>query len=208
MRVLVACESSGVVRESFRARGHDAWSCDLLPADDGSVNHIQRDALKVASAYHWDLMIAHPPCTYLTVSAAWAFKDGPYHQLVKPGTLVGAARRQARAQAFEFFMALWNAPIPHIAIENPRGFMSTFWRAPDQTIQPWQFGNDASKATGLWLKGLPLLVPTDVLPGGAKARRANQTASGQNKLTPGPDRWKLRSVTYPGIAAAMASQWG
>lgn len=262
MRVLVACEYSGIVREAFRAAGHDAWSCDLLPADDASPFHYKGDVLDLLDGYRpvrfqaecdpggdgwciaancdpgscmcigptqdgieytersgvlmgrdvqhpaWDLMIAHPPCTYLTIAAEWAYGDGPYHQKVNPMTLVGAARRKAREEALEFVATLANAPIARIAIENPVGVLSSRWRKPDQTIQPWQFGHDASKATCLWLKGLPPLVPTDVLPGGRTARRANQTASGQNKLSPSKDRWKIRSATYPGIAAAMANQWG
>jgi hypothetical protein len=134
--------------------------------------------------------------------------DGPYHQQVKPETLVGAARRAARREAYQFVRELADAPIRRIAIENPVGFLSTAWRKPDQTIHPWQFGHDASKATCLWLKGLPKLKPTNELPGGRKARRGNQTGSGQNNLPPTPDRWKKRSLTYPGIAQAMAEQWG
>lgn len=206
MRVLVACEFSGTVRDAFAAAGHHAVSCDLLPTERSGLHH-QGD-VRALLDHGWDLMIAHPPCTYLTISAAWAFGDGPYHQKVKPGTLVGAARRAAREEAVAFVKALHDAPIARVAIENPVGALSTMWRKPDQTVQPWMFGNDASKATCLWLKGLPLLVPTDVLPGGAKARRGNQTSNGQNKLPPTADRWKLRSLTYPGIAAAMAAQWG
>jgi hypothetical protein len=194
VKVLIACEFSGVVRDAFAALGHDAWSCDLLPSESPG-KHIQGDAIAAATSGPWDLMIAHPPCTYLSVSGLHWNKRRP-------------ERGAKTAEAFEFFMALWNVPIPRKAIENPIGCMSRLWRKPDQIIQPWQFGHDASKATCLWLKGLPLLTPTDVLPGGRKARRANQTASGQNKLGPSPDRWKLRSMTYPGIAKAMAEQWG
>lgn len=208
MRVLVACEFSGTVREAFRQIGHDAWSCDLLPARDASPFHIQGDALEAAASQRWDLLIAHPPCTYLTTAAAWAFGDGPYHQKVRPGTLVGAARRAARAEAVQFVKALAALPIPRKAFENPVGYLASLWRPSDQTIHPWQFGHDASKATCLWLQGLPLLEPTNVLEGGRKARRANQTPSGQNKLGPSKDRWAERSVTYAGIAAAMADQWG
>jgi hypothetical protein len=192
MRVLVACETSGVVREAFRARGHDAWSCDLLPADDGSDFHFEGDAIDSAQR-NWDLMIAHPPCTHLAVSGARWFKD----------------KKPEQQNALSFIEKLVNMNhIPRIAIENPIGVLSTRWRKPDQIIQPWMFGEDASKATCLWLKGLPLLKPTNVLPGGPRARRANQTPSGQNKLGPSPDRWKLRAATYPGIAQAMAEQWG
>lgn len=195
MRVLVACEFSGTVRQAFRALGHDAWSCDLLPAADWSDYHLQGDALQWANGEPWDLMIAHPPCTYLASSG-----------------LHWNAKRPERAaltdQAVAFVRALEAVPIPRVAIENPIGALSSRWRKPDQIIQPWQFGHDASKATCLWLRGLPLLTPTDVLPGGKTARRANQTASGQNRLAPSPDRWKLRSLTYHGIAKAMSEQWG
>lgn len=207
MRVLVACERSGVVREAFRARGHVAYSCDVLPAIDGSAYHIMGDAMNALDPV-WDLMIAHPPCTYLTIAAAWAFKDGPYHQRVKPGTLVGAARRAARDASVDFFRALLDAPIARVAIENPVGAISTLFRKPDQIVQPWQFGEDASKATCLWLKNLPLLRHTCVLPGGRTTRRANQTASGQNRLGPSPTRAAERAKTYQGIADAMADQWG
>lgn len=210
MKVLIACESSGVTREAFRALGHDAWSCDLQPADDGSPYHIQGDVTPHLAA-GCDLMIAHPDCTYLTNSAAWAFGDGPYHQRVKPETLVGAARRAAREQALDFVRLLMGAPIPMIAIENPVGAISTRIRPADQYIQPYEYGEDASKKTGLWLKGLPILVPTQhVEPRmvGGRPRWANQTDSGQNRLSPGSDRWKVRSKTYQGWANAFASQWG
>lgn len=231
--VVIVCESSGAVRDAFRARGHNAWSCDLLPADPtpdgvGERYHLRGDCRRILNGdiprdmlsdrlsiadrpparIRWDLMIAHPDCTYLTNAAAWAFGPGPYHQKVKPGTLVGEARKLARVEAFDFFMLLANAPIDRIAMENPVGAVSALWRKPDQIIQPWQFGDDASKATCLWLKNLPLLIPMNELPGGRLARRANQTASGQNRLSPGPDRWKERARTYPGIAAAFAIQWG
>ena len=196
MRVLVACEFSGVVRRAFRALGHEAWSCDTLPAEDESPYHYQCNIQHLLNCeLHWDLMIAHPPCTYLASS-------GLHWNTRRP------ERAKLTEDAIAFVMELANAPIPRIAIENPIGALSTRWRKPDQIIQPWQFGHDASKATCLWLKGLPLLQPTDVLPGGKTARRANQTASGQNKLPPSADRWKLRSVTYKGIAQAMAEQWG
>lgn len=211
MRVLVGCECTGVVRRAFSARGHDAWSCDLLPAQDGSAKHLLCDVREVLDQ-HWDLAIFHPDCTYLTVSAAWAFKDGGHHQKVKEGTLTGAKRREARAQALEFVKVLWLAPIPRIAIENPIGAISTILGPPEQVIQPFQFGEDASKSTCLWLKNLPALhrnirdfaMPRRV---GRKHRWGNQTDSGQNKLTPTEDRWLRRASTYPGIAAAMAAQW-
>lgn len=209
MRILVGCESSGRVRDAFRARGHDAYSCDLLPSPDPTY-HLQCDVLSVIND-GWDIGIFHPPCTYLTCSAEWAYGDGPYHQKVKPGTLVGAARREAREDALVFILQLMNAPIPKIAIENPRGCISTRIRKPNQTIQPYEHGDDASKATCLWLDNLPLLVPTKiVLPRivNGKLRWANQTDSGQNRLPPSEDRWALRSLTYQGIANAMAEQWG
>ena len=193
MRVLVACEFSGAVRDAFTARGHDAMSCDLLPAETAG-RHYQGDVRDVLGG-GWDLMVGHPPCTYLAVSGLHWNKRRPERALLTE-------------EALEFVRLLLDAPIPLIALENPVGCISSRIRKPDQIIQPWQFGHDASKATCLWLKGLPLLQPTDVLPGGRAARRANQTASGQNKLSPSKDRWKLRSLTYPGIAEAMATQWG
>lgn len=211
MKVLVACEYSGRVRDAFIARGHDAMSCDLLhtqlpgPHYQGDVMDILHDG--------WDLMIAHPPCTYLTNSAAWAYKDGPYHQKVKEGTLVGEPRRQARVEAIEFVMALANADIEKIAIENPIGVLSTEWREPDQYIQPYEYGDDASKKTCLWLKNLEPLMPTNFCPPrlaragkGYALRWGNQTDSGQNKEIPADDRWMIRSTTWQGWADAMAVQ--
>lgn len=196
MRVLIACEYSGAVRDAFRARGHDAMSCDLLPTDvDGP--HYQGDVFAVIGD-GWDLMIAHPPCTYLSSSG-----------LHWNGRVEGRAEKTEAALAF--VRALLNAPVPRIAVENPIGCIGTRIRKADQTIQPHQFGDDASKATCLWLKGLPILTPTDTVPGrevNGRLRWANQTDSGQNRLAPSADRWKLRSATYPGIAAAMADQWG
>jgi len=215
MRVLIGYESSGTVREAFRALGHDAWSCDLQPADDGSPHHFQCSVWDV-TGQSWDMAIFHPPCTYLTISAAWAFSDGPYHQKVKPGTLVGQARREARDAALDDVRRLMALPYPK-AIENPIGAISKAIRKPDQIIQPHQFGDDASKATCLWLDSLPALVPTCRIPGRAVEwpkgsgktveRWSNQTDSGQNKLPPSDTRWKSRSKTYPGIAAAFADQW-
>lgn len=183
MRVLVACEYSGRVRDAFRALGHDAISCDLLPTDVPGP-HYQGDVRDVIGA-GWDLMIAHPPCTHLAVSGARHF----------------AAKHASGVQdeALAFVRFLLDAPIPRIALENPVSIISSRIRKPDQIIQPWQFGHGETKATCLWLKGLPLLVPTDVVAG-----RADRI----HKMPPGPNRWKERSTTYPGIAAAMASQWG
>lgn len=196
MRVLIACEFSGTVRRAFAALGHDAWSCDLLPSEDDSPQHIMGDALEVAyKRGPWDLMIAHPACTYLASS-------GLHWNGRVPG------RAEKTEDALKFVRLLLDAPIPRIAVENPIGCISTRIRKPDQIVQPWYFADDASKATCLWLKGLPLLQDTNRLPGDHKTRRANQTPSGQNKLGPSPDRWKERSRTFQGIAEAMANQWG
>lgn len=182
MRVLVACEFSGVVREAFRAKGHEAFSCDLLPAEDSSPYHYCED---VGILLHdgWDLMIAHPPCTHLAVSGARWFKD----------------KQQEQQEALAFVQELMDAPIPKICIENPISIISSRIRKPDQIIQPWMFGHGETKATCLWLKNLPLLVPTNIVEG----REARV-----HKMPPGPDRWKERSRTYRGIANAMAQQWG
>jgi hypothetical protein len=197
MKILVACEYSGKVRKAFRKLGHDAWSCDLLPADDASPYHIQGDVLEVLDQ-GWDLMIAFPPCTYLCSS-------GLHWNKRRPG------RAEKTEDALAFVQALMNAPIPRIAIENPVGCISTRIRKPSQYVQPYQFGDDASKKTGLWLEGLPLLKPTGHVPpriANGRKRWSNQTDSGQNKLAPSEDRWKKRSETYQGIADAMANQWG
>ncbi len=196
MKVLVACEYSGRVRDAFLALGHDAMSCDLLPTDAPGP-HYQGDVQDVLGQ-RWDLMIAHPPCTYLASSGLHWNKRQPDR----------AVKTEA---ALQFVMALLNAPIERIALENPIGCISTRVRKPEQVIQPWQFGDDASKATCLWLKNLPPLKPTKLIPGrlvNGKRRWANQTDSGQNRLSPSADRWKKRSETYQGIAAAMADQWG
>lgn len=181
MRVLVACEFSGIVRDAFAARGHDAWSCDLLPTDRPG-QHIQGDVLSVLDD-GWDLMIGHPPCTHLAVSGARWFKDKQEEQRV----------------AIAFFIALVCAPIPRIAVENPISIMSTHYRKPDQIIQPWQFGHGETKATCLWLKSLPLLTPTNIVDG--REHRVHYMA-------PGPDRARERARTYQGIADAMATTWG
>jgi hypothetical protein len=193
MKVLVACEYSGKVRDAFTKLGHFAMSCDLLPSDVPGL-HYQGDVLNIIND-GWDLMIAHPPCTYLSVSGMhW--------------TTRGIRDPKLTEDALQFVQMLMDAPIKHIAIENPVSVISSRIRKPDQIIQPWWFGHDASKKTCLWLKNLPLLMPTNKLDGDNKTRRANQTASGQNKLPPSKDRWKIRSETYQGIADAMAEQWG
>lgn len=216
-RILIGYSCCGLTREAFERQGHDVVTCDLLPARDNSPFHIQGDIWKEALKNgQWDMAVLHPMCTYLTCSAAWAFTDGPYHQKVKPDTLVGAERRAAREEALDNFRRLLDLPFP-VAIENPAvSFVNNAIRPPSQIIQPHQFGDDASKATGLWLtKGLPNLVPTkQVEPrwvrgkNGVLPRWANQTDSGQNRLSPSEDRWLERSKTYPGIAAAMGEQWG
>lgn len=214
MKILVACEYSGVVRDAFKSRGHNAWSCDLDPANRPG-KHILCDVLEVLDE-GWDMMIAHPDCTYLTNSAEWAYGPGPYHQRVKQETLVGEARQQARRMAIDFVKRLLEAPIQKIAIENPVGVLSREIGKPSQIVQPHQFGEDASKATCLWLKGLPLLQGTKDYPprivttkDGKEVRRwSNQTDSGQNRLSPSERRGKDRALTYQGIADAMASQWG
>jgi hypothetical protein len=193
MRVLVACEYSGVVRDAFARAGHTAWSCDLLPSE-APGKHYQGDVRDILDS-GWDLLIAHPPCTYLAVSGLHWNKRRP-------------ERAQETERALDFVRLLMDAPVERIAIENPIGCISTRIRKPDQIIQPWQFGHPESKATCLWLKGLHPLNHTDVLPLPESGRWQNQTPSGQNKLGPSPDRWKLRAATYTGIAQAMADQWG
>ena len=195
LRVLVACEYSGAVRDAFRALGHDAMSCDLLPTDVPGP-HYQGDVLDVLDD-GWDLMVAHPPCTYLC-RAGQRWLNAPDDD--RPGKLKGAPRWTATRDAVKFFRTLLDAPIERIAVENPRpgSHVADEIGKPDQVIQPWQFGHGETKATGLWLKNLPPLVPTDVVEG----REARV-----HKLPPTADRWKLRSTTYAGIAAAMADQW-
>lgn len=209
-RVIVGFETSGMIRNALRAIGVDAVSVDVLPSEDGSQFHIIGDAYEVAESEWFAFGVFHPPCTYLTGSAAWAFTDGPYHQRVKPGTLVGQARRNARDAALADVRRLMALPYPK-AIENPVGAIGTHIRRPDQIIQPFEFGDDASKRTCLWLDRLPRLrntgwVEPRMVDG--KPRWGNQTDSGQNRLSPGADRWKERSRTYPGIAQAAATQWG
>jgi hypothetical protein len=180
MRVLVACEYSGAVRDAFIARGHEALSCDLLPSDAPGP-HYQGDVRDVLGM-GWDLMVAHPPCTHLAVSGARWFKH----------------KQAEQAEALDFVRLLLDAPIPRIALENPISIISSRIRKPDQIIHPWQFGHGETKATCLWLKNLPALTPTNIVVG----REARV-----HRMSPSPDRWKERSRTYPGIAAAMADQW-
>lgn len=211
MKVLVACEFSGVVRDAFRRRGHDAWSCDLIDSESEREHHIIGDVTRYLSKpgfanvctrcacpcmgdecivcgavtvdCEWDLMIAHPPCTHLAVSGARWFKFKQVEQI----------------QALNFVGKLMDAPMPRICIENPISIISSRIRRPDQIIQPWQFGHGETKATCLWLRNLPKLVPTNIVDG--REARVHQ-------MPPGPDRWKERSRTFTGIAEAMAQQWG
>jgi len=187
MNILVACEESGVVRDAFIQRGHNAVSCDLIPSSSGNDNpHIVDDALETIRSQKWDMLIAFPPCTYLCSSGLHWNKRRPERAILTD-------------KAFEFFMAIANADCDRIAIENPIGCVSTRWRKPDQIVQPWQFGHGETKATCLWLKGLPKLTPTDLVEG--REQRIW-------KMPPSKDRSKLRSKTYTGIALAMAEQWG
>mgnify|MGYP002837216971 FL=1 len=192
MKVLVACEYSGIVREAFASKGHDAWSCDLLPTDKPSDKHIQGDVLEIINN-DWNLIIAHPPCTHLSVSGAarWAEK-------------VADGRQQA---AIKFVEDIWNANCPFIAIENPVGALSTRSKLgkASQYIQPYEFGHAEQKKTGLWLKGLPKLIPTDVIDVSNLPDNQRQRL---HYLPPSKDRWKIRSTTFQGIANAMADQWG
>jgi len=227
MKVLVACEESQEVTKAFRALGHDAFSCDLLPCSGGHPEwHIQDDVLLYIDTGEWDMMIAHPPCTFLASSNTYINRGCSKYSAEEAA--------QYRHEAILFFFSLAEAPIERIAIENPVGIMSTVFRKPDQIIQPWQFGHPESKTTCLWLKGMPLLNPTEIAdfksyrcrcgyvfeakwgkygcPGcggtyAAKPLWDNQTKSGQNNLPPSADRPKLRSKTYTGIAQAMANQW-
>ena len=195
MKVLIACESSGTVRDAFIRAGHDAMSCDILPTEKPGP-HYQGDVRDVLGD-GWDLLIGHPPCTYLSVSGMhW--------------TTRGLRDPQLTEDALAFARLLMDAPIARIAIENPVSIISSRIRKPDQIIQPYHFGHDASKKTCLWLKGLPPLRPTAFVEPrivDGKPRWANQTDSGQNKLPPSADRWRMRSKTYQGIADAMAAQW-
>jgi len=183
MKVLIACEFSGIVRDAFLDKGHNAWSCDFLSSESKERGHHFVGDVREVLDKEWDLMIAHPPCTHLAVSGARWFKE----------------KREEQRQALIFVKQLLNAPIPRIALENPISIISTKIRKPDQIIQPWMFGHGETKATCLWLKNLPKLKPTNVVEG-----RENRV----HKEPPSKDRWKNRSRTYQGIADAMAEQWG
>jgi len=217
-------EASGVVREAFRNAGHNAWSLDIEPAADGSPFHFQMDAGEAMSEIegdeqHWDMVIAHPMCTYVTTSAAWAYKDPDYDRFPDNGyhlkfgadVVTGSARRALRAKALLNMQRILKLPVPYIAMENPgRGFFNRIEK-PTQIINPYEFGHDASKATGLWLRGLPPLRPTEMVPPAyyhdGKPRWSNQSPCGAPKAPPSKDRWRDRSETYQGIAEAMAAQW-
>lgn len=208
MRVLVACEYSGVVRDAFAARGHDAWSCDILPTERAG-NHIQGDALAILKE-GWDLMVAHPPCTYLSYAGIGYFNEPKYGDKARE-------RKAKRELAKDFFLALWNAYIPRIAIENPRGYMQKFIK-PTQLVQPYYFGDAHVKLTYLWLRGLPPLIhykQSDLINDRGhtdKPRPISISPDGHPRYftdaTTGKDRQKLRSKTFAGIATAMAEQWG
>lgn len=191
MKVLIACEYSGAVRDAFIKKGHDAMSCDLLPTDvDGP--HYQGDVFDIIDD-EWDLMIAHPPCTHLAVSGARWFKD----------------KVEEQREALEFVQKLMDAAIDKIAIENPVSVISSRIRKPDQIIQPWQFGHEATKTTCLWLKGLPLLIPTSIVSRGERhITKSGKSLPAWYNLPPSDTRWKERSKTFSGIADAMADQWG
>lgn len=233
-KLIVGCEKSQVVTQAFRKLGIEAYSCDKQKTSgnntewhfhDDIINVVRGGLLKLQNGKtvlieKWDGGIFFPDCTYLTCSAEWAYKEPPYHQKVKPETLTGEKRIQARYEAIEFFRFLWNLDkadfkngrkniIPNIVIENPIGIMSKFLK-PSQIIQPYEFGDDASKATCLWVKGFPILEDTKYIQPrivNGKQRWGNQTDSGQNKLPPSENRAELRGITYPGIAEAMAKQW-
>lgn len=227
MRVLIGMETSGQIRNRVRAAGHEAVSCDLLPSKDGSPYHHTGDVfalLRLCHANGWwpDAAVFHPECTYLTGSAAWAFGDGPYHQQVKPGTIVGQARRDKREEAVSLVRTITKLPIKTIVIENPVGHLSSAIGKPTQIVQPYEFGDDASKKTCLWIyQDGELLTKRQWLPidpakrcagrivvynGREVERWSNQTDSGQNALSPDDDRWQVRSETFSGIADAITAK--
>jgi hypothetical protein len=202
MKVLIACEFSGTVRDAFTKLGHDAWSCDLEPTETPG-NHYQGDVMNIINE-GWDLMVAHPPCTYLTVTGNKWMKEEYKDRF--------PTRKQDRQDAINFFMQLVNANIPKIAIENPIGIMSTHYRKPDQIIQPYHFGHEASKSTCLWLKNLPLLKPTNIVSKGEfvvykSGKRMTKWYADAASLSP-KERAKIRNKTFQGVADAIASQWG
>ena len=220
MKVLIGYSRCPLTRAAFEAKGHDVWTCDLREADH--PKHLACDISEVLGD-RWDMAVLHPMCTYMTTAAAYAFKDPDfdkypgvgYHQRMSPSSLTGAARREAREEAFDNFRRLLALPYPK-ALENPAGsFINKALRPPDQVVQPYQFGDDASKATGLWLDRLPPLTPTAYVNprvityrGRPANRWANQSPCGAPSLPPSKDRWLTRSDTFPGIAAAMGAQWG
>lgn len=206
MKVLVACEESQTVCKAFRERGHEAYSCDIQEPSGGHPEwHIQGDALKAIDGQQWDLIIAHPPCTYLTVTG------NRWYNVERYGDKA-IQRYRLQEEAIEFFMAIAEADCEHIAIENPVGIMSSRWRKSDQIIEPWQFGDSYEKKTCLWLKGVPKLIPTNIV----EVPPRKTFASGKSMPTwyaeawrmPKAERAKIRSKTFPGIAKAMAEQWG
>ena len=191
MKILIGCEFSGIVRSAFRKKGLDAWSCDLLPSEDDSPFHIQGDVLNIINNHdNWDLGIFFPPCTYICNGGQANITRRPYLRW-----------RENRELGAKFFMQLINAPIKKIAVENPIGVMSSKYRKPDQIIHPWMFGHDVRKDTCLWLKNLPLLIPTEIIP--PPHRKVDYWSDKRN-----PDGKSLKSITYYGIADAMANQWG
>jgi hypothetical protein len=221
MKVLIGCECTGVIRDAFRRLGHEAYSCDLLPDQSGrSEHHIQGDIIEYLESCedgYWDIFIVHPDCTYLTISAEWCYKDIELQtKKLSPDKLYGSARREAREHALAFVKkvdALGRKKAKRTCMENPVGKINTVIRKPDQYIQPHEYGHDASKKTGLWLRNLPKLIPdpaNKIEPRWVNGlpRWANQTDSGQNRLPPSADRWLHRATTYQGWADAMAEQWG
>ena len=195
MKVLIACEFSGIVREAFAKRGHNAWSCDLLPTEKPLGHHLQLNVLDILKRNDWDLMIAHPPCTYLSYAGIRWFKNNP-------------ERYQKRDEALNFFITLYNAPIKKVCIENPLGFANQLFRPTDQTINPFQFGHTDRKRTCLWLKNLPLLIPTKIVEP-EKPYKIDKTTGHKRYYTDGKYRKQSeRSRTFQGIANAMATQWG
>jgi len=205
MKVLVACEFSGVVRNAFRKLGHNAWSCDILDSEDNSQFHIKDDILNHLNE-EWDLMIGHPPCTYLSNAGIGWFNEEKYGEKARQRAIL-------RLDAHDFVMKLYNSPIPRICVENPTGWLNSHWRKPDQIIQPYQFGDEESKRTCLWFKNLPPLIHTKVVKPKIYAyykngKKKGQPIYGTSYMKFAADRWKERSRTFQGIADAMATQWG